>query len=133
MPRTRTFTERHVAEAKPGRTHVFDTRGLYLFVSPKGVKRYLYRYTVPKQKRVTETSVGRPGIPLAKAKEIAAKYAQLLNDGIDPQEAKRLNQAEMITFGELGQQYIEMKYPEAQKQKPNRHRQEAIYLIHVHG
>jgi hypothetical protein len=83
MPRTPHFTERNVDDAKPGRHKVSDTDRLYLYVSPKGVRRYFLRYTVPGQRRVTETSVGKPGIDLERAKSIAAKFNELLRDGID--------------------------------------------------
>jgi integrase len=111
MPRVRQFTERDVAEAKVGRTHVWDTRGLYVNKSPKGVVSYYYRYTVPRQRRVTETSVGKPGITLNRAKEVAAKYREWLNDGIDPQEAKRWKQAEETTFGQVAEQWLENNRP----------------------
>jgi integrase len=123
------FTEEDVKAAKVGKTHVLGTPNLYLFKSAKGVCRYLYRYTVPGQRRVTETSVGKPGITLNKAREIAAKYAELLCDGIDPQEAKRWKPRDEKTFGQLADEWIEA----------NKHRwgekriREANLLLHQHG
>jgi integrase len=136
MTRTPKFTDTHVRKAKPGKSiHVFDVPNLYLYVSPKGVKRYFYRYTVPRVHRgnrkqpVTTTSVGRPGIDLNRAKVIAAKYAELLRDGIDPQEAKRWHHAESMTFGQLAEQYIEHHKP---GWSPKR-LQDARNLLLVHG
>jgi integrase len=108
MPKVRQFTARDVDEAKVGRTHVFDTRGLYLNKSPKGVVSYFYRYTVPRQRRVTETSVGKPGITLNRAKEIAGHYRGFLLDGRDPQDLKRQNIIDQMTFIQVAHKWIEI-------------------------
>lgn len=130
MPRTKEFTENDVKALKPlSRTHVTGIRNLYLFKNAKGEPRYFYRYTVPRERRVTETSVGKPGITLNRAKEIAAKYAEFLRDGIDPQEAKTWKPKDEMTFGKLADKWID----------DNRHRwgekriREANLLLHEHG
>ena len=108
MPRRPRFTERHIANAKAGRTHVFDTPGLYLYVSPKGLKRWIFRYSRPRGAGVTEISLGKlPYTSLSRAKEIVSHFRRFLNDGIDPQEAKRWQHAESMTFAQLAEQYIE--------------------------
>jgi integrase len=113
------FTEGDVKEAKAEeKIQVLGTPRLYLVKNPEGVVRYLYRYPRPgpqpinpqtgrPKSRWTETSVGKPGITLNKAREIAAKYAELLRDGIDPQEAKKWKPREEMTFGQLADQWIE--------------------------
>jgi integrase len=94
---------------------VWDTPRLILIKTPKGVIRYAYRYTVPHSKtekgRVTETSVGKPGITLNKAKEGATKYAEFLRDGIDPQEAKKWHPREGTTFQQMAEQWIALNKP----------------------
>jgi integrase len=124
MPRTKKFTERHVAEAiakaelegKPVEVHVFDVSRLYLRANPNGTTRYLHRYTIPKAYRgirgprkqnVTEAHVGRPGISLNRAKEVARQYNDYLIDGRDPLEIMHHQRAEEMTFGQLAEQWIE--------------------------
>jgi integrase len=125
MPRHREFTERHVAEAvakakliaKPVNIHVFDVPRLYLWANPDGSTRYLYRYTVPapyrggRKQPVTTIHVGRPGISLNKAKEIAAQYADWLRDDRDPQEVMRWQPVEEATLGLVVDKWIEDQKP----------------------
>jgi hypothetical protein len=55
---SRAFTNRNVVFAKPGR-HYTGTEGLYLYVSPdEQVRRWIYRYTSPVSRRMTETGFG---------------------------------------------------------------------------
>jgi hypothetical protein len=55
---SRTFNNKNVVFAKPGRHHT-GTQGLYLYVSPdQQVRRWIYRFTSPVSKRVTETGLG---------------------------------------------------------------------------
>jgi hypothetical protein len=86
------FTEKDLEEAEVGKKiQVLGTPRLYLEKNPEGVVRYFYRYPRPgpqpinpktgkPKSRTTETSAGKPGITLNKAREIAAKYAELLRD-----------------------------------------------------
>jgi integrase len=127
MPRTRQFTERNVAEAKIGRTHVTGIEHLYLFKSPKGATRYLFRYTVPGERRVTETAVGKPGISLNRAKEIADHFNHRLLDGVDPQQMKQWKKNEETTFGQVTVQFIA-----ANTQWSPERRQRVNNLLRVH-
>jgi integrase len=108
MPRLPRFTERHIAIAPPGRTHVFDTPGLYLYVSPKGLRRWIFRYSRPNNAGVTEMSLGKlPYTSLIRAREIVSHFRRFLNDGIDPQEMKQRAHAEGMTFGQFAEQWID--------------------------
>jgi integrase len=130
VPRTPRFTDRHIATAAPGRTHVFDTPGLYLYVSPKNLKRWIFRYSRPNNAGVTEISLGKlPYTSLTRAKEIVSHFRRFLNDGIDPQEMKHRAHAEGMTFGQLAEQWID-----ANKAgwSPKR-LQDARNLLLVHG
>src|SRR5262245_51729868 len=105
-------SETGVKAAEVGRTKVAGTPRLWLYKSPKGVVRYFYRYTVPHKKGqpswVTETHVGRPGISLNRAKEIATlQYAAWLRDGRDPQDVMRWQQVEEATYGQVVDKWIE--------------------------
>ncbi|HEX3501760.1 MAG TPA: Arm DNA-binding domain-containing protein, partial [Xanthobacteraceae bacterium] len=127
------FTEDDIKEAKVGRTQVLGTELLYVVKTPKGVVRYEYRYRVPRNVerdcRTRVTAVGKPGISLNKAKDIAAKYQEWLKDGIDPQDAKKWKHRDEMTFGKLADEYIEA----------NKHRwgekrfSEADLFLHKYG
>jgi integrase len=128
MPRTKFFRQSDVdaAEAKAKKTgklvkvHVFDVPHLYLITTPNGVTRYAFRYTVPPQHQatkkngeerkqpVTETSVGKPGITLDRAKAIAAKFNELLRDGRDPLEMKQAAVREGTTFAQAAEQWFKI-------------------------
>src|SRR5262249_49533525 len=75
--------------SEPGRYHDGGRhRGLYLQVSPSGVKSWLLRYQLNK----AEHWMGLGPLHafnLEEARERARKARQLLADGIDPLEAKR--------------------------------------------
>ena len=112
MPRTRIFSERDVKDAPVGKkVHVADVPRLH-FVKPRpNVVRYFYRYTLPREHKVTEIAPGKTGIgiPLSRAKEVATHFNDLLRDGIDPQEAMRWQHAETMTFLPMAKQWIEAK------------------------
>ena len=67
------LTNKNVVHAEPGRQQVTGTQGLYLYVSSdKQVRRWIFRFTSPATKRVTETGLGPwPAIDLATAKDKA--------------------------------------------------------------
>jgi integrase len=134
VPRTPKFTERHITTAAPGRTHVFDTPGLYLYVSPKGLRRWIFRYSRPNNAGVTEISLGKlPYTSLTRAREIVSHFRRFLNDGIDPQEMKQRAHAEGMTFGQLAEQWIAANTAHARALPPSKRLQEARNLLLVHG
>jgi integrase len=78
---------------------------------------------------VTEISLGKlPYTSLARAQEIVSHFRRFLNDGIDPQEARRWHHAETMTFAQLAEQWIGH-----QKFKNPKRLQEARNLLLVHG
>lgn len=75
---------------KPGRYG--DGQGLWLQVSPTGVKSWLFRY----ERNGTEKWMGLGplhAVNLEEARERARKQRQLLLDGIDPREARAADKA----------------------------------------
>jgi integrase len=82
-----------VLTAKPGR-HL-DAEGLYLEVTPKGTRRFLYRYVSPVTHKATETSCGvYPVVGLADARAKAAEYRAIVKkDKQDPVILKREKRA----------------------------------------
>ena len=82
---TKELTATEVDKVKPGTTpkHLFDGKGLFLLVTPKGGKwwRFKYRYA-NKQKLL---SLGTyPEISLAEARQRRNDFRKLLANGVDP-------------------------------------------------
>lgn len=97
------LSARAVATAK-GPALLSDGGGLYLRVSDKGAKSWVYIYRVGTKR--SEIGLGSlTGVSLAKARDTAAKCRALVADGKNPKTAR--NQANAIpTFGEMADAYI---------------------------
>lgn len=97
-------------EKKPG--YHFDGEGLYLQVGTAGTKSWIFRYTLNGKAR--EMGLGRyPRYPLAEARGKASDAHKLLDDHIDPIEArdalraqKRVQDAKVVLFAECAERYI---------------------------
>jgi integrase len=77
---------RRVATAKAGKHH--DGGGLMLLVSPKGSKRWVYRYQIRGRRR--DMGIGScPPVLLAEARERAADARAMVRRGIDPLEGRK--------------------------------------------
>jgi hypothetical protein len=77
---------RAAATIKPGRYG--DGGGLYLIVSPKKARKWVYRFTFAG--KVTEMGLGAAGtVSLAEAREKAREARRLLPAGENPIEARR--------------------------------------------
>jgi integrase len=108
------LTVRKVQTAKPGR-HL-DADGLYLEVTRKGTRRFLYRYMSPATHRPTEASCGvYPIVGLADARAKAAEYRAIVKrDRQDPVILKRQAKAADVaaqktstTFADALAAYVE--------------------------
>lgn len=87
------LTESQVRKVRPVRypRKFFDGGGMYLLVAPTGGRYWRYNYRFGGKHKTL--ALGRyPDVPLAKARlrHLAAK--QLLSDGIDPAEIKRVHE-----------------------------------------
>jgi hypothetical protein len=91
MPDQSKLTNKSIALAEPGRHHA-GAKGLYLYVSPDGqVRRWIYRYTSPVTRRVTETGFGPVTVlTLAQAQTKANDYARQVAQGICPIDRKAI-------------------------------------------
>lgn len=95
---------------KPG--YYFDGAGLYLQVAKGGSKSWILRYVI--DGRAREMGLGSlVTFSLADARERAIRYRQSIADGTDPIEerkvsllAKRMTDANVITFDKAAQKYI---------------------------
>src|SRR6516165_12033108 len=86
MPRPprppRKFTNRDVAQAKPGKLLVWDCPGLYLITRPDGRQRWTLRYSRPGGRGVTETAIGHmPYVDLGKARLAVMDHKHFLRQG----------------------------------------------------
>ncbi|HEX4715922.1 MAG TPA: integrase arm-type DNA-binding domain-containing protein, partial [Ktedonobacteraceae bacterium] len=130
-PKARAFTNNNVVFAKPGRHHT-GTQGLYLYVSPdEQVRRWIYRFTSPASRRVTETGLGLVSVvTLAQARTKAHDLQKLVAQGICPITAKRSAKAEQTTFGEACDIWIDTHKPSWRGASQLRN---ANFLLHHHG
>jgi integrase len=125
------FTNKSVIFAKPGRHHAGVT-GLYLFVSPdEQVRRWVFRFTSPLTRRVTETGLGLVQVlPPAEARAKALDLQRQIAQGICPVQAKRVRFEKIATFAECCDAWIEAHRPgwRSESQMRNAH-----VLLKLHG
>jgi len=94
-----------------------DGGNLYLQITKTGSKSWLFRYMLAGKSR--EMGLGSIiDLSLAAAREEATKYRKLVNEGIDPinnrkqdNAKKRFEEAKIITFKECAEKYIETHKP----------------------
>ncbi|MEJ1932452.1 integrase arm-type DNA-binding domain-containing protein [Nostoc sp. NIES-2111] len=83
---------------RPGRHS--DGGGLYLSIGASGGRRWVFLYRDRSTGKLREMGLGaapgrgKPGVPLVEARGRAADARELLEQGIDPIEAKRLDEVE---------------------------------------
>src|SRR6516162_7369112 len=127
------LTNRNIVFAKPGRHHA-GVQGLYLYVTPdEQVRRWIYRYTSPVTRRVTETGLGLIQVlTLAEAKSKALDLQKQIAQGICPITAKRANlhRAANLTFGQCCEAWIKTHEPEWRSAS---HLNGARILLFKHG
>jgi integrase len=111
MARTGKLSAVEVAKAK-GRVVLHDGGGLYLRVSGKGTKSWVFRFQLDGKRH--DMGLGPyPDISLAEARAKATQHRKLRHDGIDPLAAKtaqrhaqRLSAAKGRTFREVAEGFI---------------------------
>jgi hypothetical protein len=94
---------------KPGR-HA-DGGGLYLLIDKSGAKRWVFMFERAGRQREAGLG-GVNSVPLAKAREIAVGFRELLADGVDPIEARqgeRRAKDRRKTFGQVAAAFLAAK------------------------
>lgn len=112
------LTDTAIKKAKPGDKPIrmFDGGGLYLEVATSGGKlwRFKYRFEGKEKRQALGTY---PDTSLAKAREKRDKARQLLADGIDPGEHKKVQKAAKValsanSFEAIGREWFAKMKPE---------------------
>jgi integrase len=126
------FTSRDIVGLPPGRYQLTGSKGLYLIVSEdEQVRRWVYRYTSPVTKRVTETGLGLfPAITIDDARDKAADLRKQVAHGICPINAKRAEHASKVIFREAAEGWIAARKPSWRSQSQERN---ARLLLFNHG
>jgi integrase len=92
-----------VKNARPGKYD--DGGGLKLVVSNAGAKKWVLRFTINGKRR--EMGLGSyPDVKLGEARNDASDYRKLVTKGVDPIEARRIEQVEIPTFTTCAARYI---------------------------
>jgi integrase len=126
---------RDVALKEPGRHRVGGEQGLYLFVSPdEQVRRWIFRFTSPVTKRVTETGLGMASaVSFAQAKAKAGDLRKQIANDICPIHAKRAEQASRVTFKEAADGWIATHQPAWKGGSNSSQKKNATLLLYHHG
>jgi integrase len=108
-PKPYVSSNKDVALMAPGRHRVEGETGLYLLVSPDlQTRRWIFRYTSPVTRKVTETGLDMASsVSLAQAKQKALDLRRQLANGVCPIHAKREERASRVTFKEAADAWIE--------------------------
>jgi integrase len=102
------WTVKEYEAAKPGRHRVSEN--LYLFVGPNGAKRWIFRFSSPRTKRVSEMGLGSADVvTLAEARTKVHDARRLVAQGTDPIEQKRAARAASITFADVAGEFLDIQ------------------------
>lgn len=97
------LSSRQVATATSGKYD--DGAGLRLTVSEAGAKKWVLRFTLNRKRR--EMGLGSyPDVDLATARKRASQYRNLVSEGIDPIEARKIEVTKIPNFTSCAANYI---------------------------
>lgn len=94
MPLTDTAVRN--AKAEPKKRKLYDERGLYLEISPKGGKWWRFKYRFNDKEKLISLGV-YPDISLKDARERRDEARKLVAHGIDPSEHRKAHKAEKLS------------------------------------
>ena len=113
------LTAQEIKNLKQMGLHAVGTvSGLNLKIDSVGNKSWVLRVQIGNRRRSMGLG-GYPSVSLAQAHQKARDARQLIDDGIDPIEARREGKADLrtISFGEAASKYIAAKEPEWRNSK----------------
>jgi integrase len=128
-------TNKDIALMPPGRWGVPGEPGLYLFVGGDGqVRRWLFRYTSPITRKVTEAGLDAvSAVSLAQAKIKAGAMRRQIAAGVDPIHAKRTERSSAVTFGDVCAAWIEVHKASWKGGDTGSQMKSAQLVLHHHG
>lgn len=107
---------------KPGKYG--DGNGLFLRIDQRGAKRWVFRYTAPDGRRRDRGLGNANSISLTRARDLADKAREALEQGIDPMHQKpalatqpEVECMQVPTFGEFADRFVELIAPEFRNPK----------------
>jgi integrase len=105
------LTETAIKTAKPAAKpyKLFDEKGLYLLVSPRGGRLWRLKYRVAGREKLLAIGI-YPDLSLAKARERRDEARRLLVDQIDPSARKKAERmADANTFEGIAREWLELQ------------------------
>jgi integrase len=130
MPR---LTPKNVDKVATGRHHAGVT-GLCLKVTPKGVRRFVFRYKSPVTGRMNETGLGKmPAVDIQMAQKKALEFSKMVASGVDPVRNKREQEAAKTTFKEAVDGWIATHKSEWRGVGDGSQMRNAKVLLEKHG
>jgi hypothetical protein len=105
------LTDIKIRQSKPREKpyKVYDTRGLYMIVSPTGARWWRFKYRYGGKERGMSFGI-YPDVPLKYAREQRDEARQLLARGIDPNVQRQLAKAaRKMTFQVIAEEWLEMQ------------------------
>ena len=99
---TRPLTPTEVLNAKPDPTkqkRLFDGKGLFLLISPKGGKWWRFKYQLQGKTNILSLGI-YPEVSLANARDYRDAVRKQVAAGIDPSQVRRAQRAATLTDNE---------------------------------
>ena len=108
------LTDTAIRQAKPAAKaqKLFDEKGLFLLVSPRGGKWWRLKYRYEGREKLLSLGI-YPEVGLKDARERRDKARKLIADGIDPSQAKKERRAaeNVTTFGSVTREWFDKFSP----------------------
>jgi integrase len=118
-----------------GRHRVEGETGLYLYVSPdEQIRRWIFRFTSPATKRVTETGLDMvEAVSLVQARAKAHELRKQIAAGVCPIAAKRAERTSQVTFQQAANEWVAVHKPSWKGGDAGSQMNNARVLLHNHG
>ena len=128
--------QKDIALLGPGRHRVAGETGLYLYVSKydDSVRRWIFRFTSPATKRVTETGLDMASaVSLTQARAKAHELRKQIANGECPIRSKRAQKVSAVTFKQACDAWISTNHSAWKHGAKGSQMNNARVLLHQHG